>query len=105
MSLGYLLVGVGFASNALTRTLPLLVLTVVLFTLGEMVAMPVSGAMCGRPRPHASARPLHGDLRIGLVGGLHLRPQPRYVAVLRQSARPLVRMRRSRPPGRRTYSA
>ena len=44
MSLGYLLVGVGFASNALTRTLPLLVLTVVLFTLGEMVAMPVSGA-------------------------------------------------------------
>jgi MFS family permease len=44
MSLGYLLVGVGFASNALTRTLPLLVLTVVLFTLGEMVSMPVSGA-------------------------------------------------------------
>ena len=37
-------IGVGFASNALTRTLPLLVLTVVLFTLGEMVAMPVSGA-------------------------------------------------------------
>jgi MFS family permease len=44
MALGYLLIGVGFASNALTRTLPLLVLTVVLFTLGEMVAMPVSGA-------------------------------------------------------------
>ena len=39
-----LLIGVGFASNALTRTLPLLVLTVVLFTLGEMVSMPVSGA-------------------------------------------------------------
>ncbi len=44
MALGYLLIGAGFASNALTRTLPLLVLTVVLFTLGEMVAMPVSGA-------------------------------------------------------------
>ena len=44
MALGYLLIGVGFASNALTRTLPLLVVTVVLFTLGEMVSMPVSGA-------------------------------------------------------------
>ena len=44
MALGYVLIGVGFASNALTRTLPLLALTVVLFTLGEMVAMPVSGA-------------------------------------------------------------
>lgn len=44
IALGYLLIGVGFASNALTRTLPLLVLTVILFTLGEMVAMPLSGA-------------------------------------------------------------
>lgn len=44
IALGYLLIGVGFASNALTRTLPLLALTVVLFTLGEMVAMPLSGA-------------------------------------------------------------
>jgi hypothetical protein len=32
MALGYLLIGVGFASNALPRTLPLLALTVVLFT-------------------------------------------------------------------------
>jgi MFS family permease len=44
IALGYLLIGAGFASNALTRTLPSLVLTVVLFTLGEMVAMPVTGA-------------------------------------------------------------
>lgn len=44
MALGYLLIGVGFASNALTRTLPLLAFTVVLFTLGEMIAMPLSGA-------------------------------------------------------------
>jgi MFS family permease len=44
MALGYLLIGAGFASNALPRTLPLLVLTVVLFTLGEMTAMPVSSA-------------------------------------------------------------
>ena len=44
MALGYLLIGVGFASNALPRTIPLLVLSVVLFTLGEMVAMPVASA-------------------------------------------------------------
>jgi MFS family permease len=44
MALGYVLIGVGFGSNALPRTLPLLALTVVLFTFGEMFAMPVSGA-------------------------------------------------------------
>jgi len=44
MALGYVLIGAGFASNLLERNIPLLVLTVCLFTLGEMVAMPVAGA-------------------------------------------------------------
>ena len=44
MALGFTLIGIGFASNVLTRTLPLLALTVALFTLGEMIAMPISGA-------------------------------------------------------------
>src|SRR5438105_8108888 len=44
MALGFLLIGIGFASNALLRTLPLLALTTLLFTLGEMIAMPVSAA-------------------------------------------------------------
>jgi MFS family permease len=44
MALGFLLVGVGFASNVLTRTIPLMVMTTALFTLGEMISMPVSGA-------------------------------------------------------------
>ncbi len=44
MALGYLLIGAGFASNLLARSLPLLVLTVVLFTLGEMISLPLSGA-------------------------------------------------------------
>jgi MFS family permease len=44
MALGYLLIGAGFASNALTRTLPLLLLTTAVFTLGEMTSMPVAGA-------------------------------------------------------------
>jgi MFS family permease len=44
MALGFVLIGIGFCSNVLTRTLPLLLLTTTLFTLGEMVSMPVSGA-------------------------------------------------------------
>jgi MFS family permease len=44
MALGFTLIGMGFASNVLMRTLPLLALTVALFTLGEMIAMPISGA-------------------------------------------------------------
>src|SRR5439155_8276896 len=44
MALGFLLIGFGFASNALVRTLPLLALTTVLFTLGEMISMPVAAA-------------------------------------------------------------
>jgi MFS family permease len=44
MGVGFLLIGAGFASNGLTRTIPLLVCTTALFTLGEMIAMPVSSA-------------------------------------------------------------
>ena len=44
MALGYLLIGAGFASNALTHSLASILITVILFTLGEMVAMPVAGA-------------------------------------------------------------
>ena len=44
MALGFALIGAGFASNLLTRTLPLLFGTTALFTLGEMISMPVCGA-------------------------------------------------------------
>ncbi|HWQ91921.1 MAG TPA: MFS transporter [Clostridia bacterium] len=44
MALGFVLIGIGFASNAFTRTIPLLVLTVILFTIGEMISMPVANA-------------------------------------------------------------
>jgi MFS family permease len=44
MALGFMLVGVGFASNALPRTSVMLALTVVLFTFGEMLSMPITGA-------------------------------------------------------------
>lgn len=44
MALGYILIGLGFSSNVLPRTLPLLLLTTSLFTLGEMISMPIGGA-------------------------------------------------------------
>lgn len=44
MALGYLLIGLGFSSNLLSRTPVLLVLTTTLFTFGEMISMPVAGA-------------------------------------------------------------
>jgi MFS family permease len=44
IGLGYLLTGIGFASNLLPRTMPLLLMTTTLFTFGEMISMPVAGA-------------------------------------------------------------
>jgi MFS family permease len=44
MALGFVLVGAGFATNLIPRTLPLMLGTVTLFTFGEMIAMPVAGA-------------------------------------------------------------
>src|SRR5207302_10153474 len=44
MAVGFALIGAGFASNAVARSLPLLALVVVLFTFGEMIAMPVAAA-------------------------------------------------------------
>jgi MFS family permease len=44
MSLGYFLVGAGFASNAFASTLPTLVAAMVVFTIGEMILIPVASA-------------------------------------------------------------
>jgi MFS family permease len=44
MAAGYLLIGVGFALNGFARTAPAFAFAMTVFTLGEMVAMPVSSA-------------------------------------------------------------
>ncbi len=44
MAAGYLLIGAGFSLNAFAHSVPALVACVVIFTFGEMVAMPVSSA-------------------------------------------------------------
>lgn len=44
IALGYALTGIGFAMTGLARGVPLLVLTVVIWTIGEMIYAPVTGA-------------------------------------------------------------
>jgi MFS family permease len=44
IALGYLLAGTGFALTGIARTVPALAATVVVWTLGEMISSPVSGA-------------------------------------------------------------
>jgi predicted MFS family arabinose efflux permease len=44
ISLGYLLTGIGFALTGLARTIPALIGTVVVWTIGEMIYAPVTGA-------------------------------------------------------------
>jgi MFS family permease len=44
MAVGYAIVGIGFALNGFANTIPALVVCMVIFTLGEMIAMPISSA-------------------------------------------------------------
>jgi MFS family permease len=44
IAFGFLLIGLGFASNLLPRVLPLMIMTTCIFTFGEMISMPVIGA-------------------------------------------------------------
>lgn len=48
---GYVLVGLGFALNAVAHTVPQLAACMILFTLGEMTAMPVSAAYVSNLAP------------------------------------------------------
>ncbi|HEV7868929.1 MAG TPA: MFS transporter, partial [Chthoniobacteraceae bacterium] len=51
MAIGYVLLGGGFALNAFAHGLPLLVVAMTVFTVGEMISMPVSGALLSRLAP------------------------------------------------------
>jgi MFS family permease len=68
IGLGYALIGAGFASNLLPRTIPLLVATMALITLGEMIAMPVAGAYVADLAPSHRRGLYMGTY--GLVGSL-----------------------------------
>jgi MFS family permease len=51
MAVGYLLIGAGFSLNAFAHSIPVLVASVVIFTFGEMVSMPVSTAYVAELAP------------------------------------------------------
>jgi len=51
LAVGYLLIGLGFALNAFARTVPELAVCIIIFTLGEMVAMAVSTAFVSSLAP------------------------------------------------------
>ena len=51
MAVGYLLVGAGFALNAIAHGAPAFALAMIVFTFGEMVAMPVSAAYVAELAP------------------------------------------------------
>jgi MFS family permease len=65
LAAGYLLIGLGFALNTFAHTVPALVTCIVIFTLGEMVAMPVSAAYV------ANLAPVHLRGRYLGVNGLN----------------------------------
>jgi MFS family permease len=51
LAAGYVLVGLGFALNAFAHTVPALAGCIIIFTLGEMIAMPVSSAYVSNLAP------------------------------------------------------
>ena len=51
IAVGYLLVGVGFALTGVSRTLPTLAATVVIWTLGEMISSPMTSAYVAEIAP------------------------------------------------------
>jgi len=51
LAVGYLLIGSGFALNIVARTVPQLAVCVTIFTLGEMIAMPVASAFVANLAP------------------------------------------------------
>ena len=57
MAVGYILVGAGFGLLALAHSLPILILTVVIWTLGEIVGAPVANAyLASLAPPHLRGR-------------------------------------------------
>ena len=64
IAIGYVLIGLGFALNAFATNVPALAIAMVIFTFGEMTAMPVAGAYV------ADLAPIHMRGRYAGVNGL-----------------------------------
>ena len=51
MAIGYLVIGTGFAMNHFARSVPLLAVCMIVFTLGEMITMPMASAYIANLAP------------------------------------------------------
>ena len=71
---GYFLAGIGFALNAIARTVPELAGTVAVWTLGEMVSSPVAGAYAAQLAPEKYRGRYMGLLTMTFGVGLVLGP-------------------------------
>jgi MFS family permease len=75
MAVGYLLIGAGFSLNTLAHSASMLVACVVIFTVGEMVAMPVAAAyIANLAPPHLRGRYM-GAYALTWSAGLVCAPQ------------------------------
>ncbi len=74
MALGYLLLGCGFALNAFADALPLLVIAMTLFSIGEMISMPVSHALVSRIAPESMRGRYMGLLALSWSSGAIVGP-------------------------------
>jgi MFS family permease len=75
MALGYLLIGFGFGLNALAHSLAALWLAMTIFTVGEMISMPMTSAYVARLAPERMRGRYMGTLALawngaGIVGPL-----------------------------------
>jgi len=64
MACGYVLIGIGMGINAAGASLPLLVTSMTVFTLGEMIAMPVSSGYMASLAPDAMRGRYQGVMSI-----------------------------------------
>jgi MFS family permease len=80
IAFGYVLIGVGFALSGVAQSIPALVLVVITFTIGEMIAMPIASAYIADTVPAEMRGRYMGafgfmwavGLTVGPAAGLHL---------------------------------
>lgn len=80
IALGYAILGIGFALNAIGDSLTVLILSMTLFTIGEMIAMPMQSAYVARIAPREMRGRYSGAMSmawsfssmVGPVGGMWL---------------------------------
>lgn len=74
MATGYAIVGIGMGMNAIGATLPVLVASMVVFTIGEMIALPVNSSYMAALAPDEMRGRYQGVMSISWSGATMLGP-------------------------------